>query len=179
VTDLKLDAERLARLADDLLALSREDTGTHPDELVRLDELVLVAGENVVVSALPVEVEGDRAALERAVGNLLENAHRHGPAQGAVTLTVTQEGERARVTVTDQGAGLTADETERAFERFWRRGSESGSGLGLAIVRATAERHGGRAYARGSSFTIELPVFRKASETRSTPVEEDLEKGSP
>jgi signal transduction histidine kinase len=74
---------------------------------------------------------------------------------------------------------LAAGESEQAFERFWRRGSESGSGLGLAIVRATAERHGGRAYARGSSFTIELPVFRKASESPATPVAEDLEKGTP
>ena len=94
-------------------------------------------------------------------------------------MTVSDDGERARMTVTDAGAGLSADEAERAFERFWRRGSESGSGLGLAIVRATAERHGGRAYARGPSFTIELPVFRKASESPGTPGEEDLEKGTP
>ncbi len=179
VSDLQLDAERLARLADDLLALSREDAGTPPDGLVRLDELALAAGPAVAVTSSPVEVRGDRAALERALGNLLENARRHGPSGGAVSVTVADDGERARMTVTDVGAGLTADEAERAFERFWRRGSESGSGLGLAIVRATAERHGGRAYARGSSFTIELPVFRKASESPGTPVEEDLEKGTP
>jgi signal transduction histidine kinase len=179
IADLQLDAERLAHLADDLLALSREDAGTAPDGLVRLDELALAVGSQVVTTATPAEVRGDRAALERALENLLENARRHGPPGGAVTLTVEQEGGLASVTVTDQGAGLATADAERAFERFWRRGSGSGSGLGLAIVRATAERHGGRAYARGSSFTIELPVFRKASETRDTPRAEDLEKGTP
>ena len=103
VTDLQLDAERLARLADDLLALSREDAGTAPDGLVRLDEFARAAGPDVATDAPPVEVRGDRAALERALGNLVENARRHGPPGGAVTVTVAADGERARMTVTDAG----------------------------------------------------------------------------
>ena len=63
----------------------------------------------------------------------------------------------AALTVTDEGAGLRRTQAEHAFERFWRAILRAaGSGLGLAIVRATAERHGGRAYAEGARFTIEL-----------------------
>jgi signal transduction histidine kinase len=59
---------------------------------------------------------------------------------------------------------VTAEEAELVFERFWRSDpSRAGSGLGLAIVRATAERHGGRAYVRGAQFTIELPSLTNLS----------------
>ncbi len=84
----------------------------------------------------------------------------------------------ARVSVSDEGSGLGPDEAERAFERFWRgRQDGPGSGLGLAIVRAIAERHGGRAYAEGSRFTIELPVLKDFSESAGRTGDE-LEKGS-
>ncbi len=69
------------------------------------------------------------------------------------------------LTVTDEGAGLAPEDAGHAFERFWRAGhDETGSGLGLAIVRATAERHGGRALAEGACFTIELPALRESEE---------------
>jgi two-component system sensor histidine kinase MprB len=85
----------------------------------------------------------------------------------------------ARVTVTDEGPGLQPYEADLAFERFWRgHHGKSGSGLGLAIVRATAERHGGRAYAEGARFTIELPALRDLSEFDATTQEEAPEKGT-
>ena len=172
VADLEADAERLAQLADDLLALSREEAALPPAEDLSLDELAWkVAGEGVTVDAEPVLVRGDRAALERALGNLIENAQRHG--RGEVTVTVAAHGGLARLSVEDEGPGIPATDRERVFERFYGRGS----GLGLAIVRATAERHGGRAYADGSRVTIEL--VRKASESLGDPVGEELEKGSP
>ena len=104
-------------------------------------------------------VRGEREALGRAVGNLVRNARRHGPPGGRVTVTVRAAGERALVTVADEGPGLSAEEAERAFERFWRGpGAQgAGSGLGLAIVRAIAERHGGSVRVEGSSFTLDLP----------------------
>jgi two-component system, OmpR family, sensor kinase len=180
VADLEQDAERLVRLADDLLALSREEAAEPPREEVRLDELARSAGEDVEVDAPePVLVRGDRAALERALANLVQNARLHGPAGGEITVTAKRANGLARLSVRDEGPGLEPDEAERAFERFRRgAGNGSGSGLGLAIVRATAERHGGRAYGEGSRFTIELPALTDLSESAATTGEESP-KGPP
>jgi signal transduction histidine kinase len=172
VADLKDDAERLARLADDLLLLSRLDAAAAPaNGEVRLDELARNAGADGWVGD-PVSVNGDRDALARAVGNLVENARRHG--SGRVTVTTLDVHGLALLEVEDEGAGVADDERERVFERFHGRGS----GLGLAIVRATAERHGGTAYAHGARFTLELPAVRKASDRVDTPQGEP-EKGTP
>ena len=169
VADLEADAERLAQLADDLLALSREEAAPPPAEDLSLDDLARkVAAANVTVHAEPVLVRGDRAALERALDNLIDNARRHG--RGAVTVTVAGHDGLARLSVEDEGPGIPVADRERVFERFYGHGS----GLGLAIVRATAERHGGRAYADGSRVTIEL--VRKASESVGDPSGEDREK---
>jgi signal transduction histidine kinase len=153
VAELEADAERLARLADDLLALSREESA------------------------------GERAALERALANLVRNAELYGPEGGRITVGAEQENGVARLTVADEGAGLAPEEAEQAFARFWRgAGGKPGSGLGLAIVRATAERHRGRAYAEGSRFTIELPALqgplRDLSESEHKTQEQSSGKGS-
>ena len=184
VADLEDDATRLARLADDLLTLSREESAAPPEEVVRLD---LVAEEAAqadpqvdLVAPMPVQVLGDRAALERALANLVQNAHHYGPEDGRITVEVETVDDLASLSVSDEGPGLQPYEAERAFERFWRRGEgASGSGLGLAIVRATAERHGGRAYAIGSRFTIELPALRDLSEFGRTSREEASKEASP
>jgi signal transduction histidine kinase len=150
---------------------------------VALDELVeSVAADDpsVRVEGEPVRVLGDRAALERALVNLVQNAELHGPSGGTVTVATVRRGDSAVLSVSDEGVGLDPVDGERAFERFWRSGNdESGSGLGLAIVRATAERHGGRAYAEGPRFTIELPALREFSESGATPRSEHSQKGSP
>jgi signal transduction histidine kinase len=162
VTELEQDTSRLAKLADDLLALSREEAAAPPDELVRLDELARSTEGTDVRASAPVSVRGDRAALERALENLVENARRHG--EGRITVEAGATNGVASLVVSDEGNGLGADEEEQAFARFWRgRDRADGSGLGLAIVRATAERHGGRAYADGARFTIELPALRDLS----------------
>jgi two-component system, OmpR family, sensor kinase len=172
VADLQDDAERLARLAADLLALSREDAAAAPDHEVRLDELAYEAGGDEV-AAEPVVVRGDREALARALANLVDNARRHG--RGRVSVDVSADNGTARVAVSDEGDGIPPAERERVFERFHGRGS----GLGLSIVRATAERHGGRAYADGPCVVLELPLVRKASDRFATPTGEEPEKGSP
>jgi signal transduction histidine kinase len=173
VAELEADAHRLARLADDLLTLSREEATAPADAVIRLDELARAAaagdGAVEVVAPEPVTVRGDRPALERALANLLENARRYGPAGGRITVQAHAEDGAATLSVTDEGKGLQPYEAERAFERFWRgRSDAGGSGLGLAIVEATAQRHGGRAYVEGSTFTIELPALRELSESSAT-----------
>ena len=136
--------------------------------MIRLDELVHAAtGPRVETGAVvPVAVRGDRAALERALANLIRNAELYGPEGGRITVAAEQKNGVARLSVADEGPGLPPEEAELAFGRFWR-GVDGlpGSGLGLAIVRTTAERHRGRAYAQGSRFTIELPAL----EPRVTP----------
>lgn len=184
VAELEADAARLTRLADDLLTLSREEAQAPLDEVVRLDMLAENAAASDraidVVASGPVAVRGDRPALERALANLLENARRYGPPDGRIAVEVENGTETATLSVSDEGPGLQPYEAVRAFERFWRgRADLPGSGLGLAIVRATAERHGGRAYVDGSRFTIELPVLRDVSESSATKSDVRPSKGSP
>ena len=89
------------------------------------------------------------------------------PAGGRVTVTVRRATGRRAAHVEDEGAGARAGRAEHAFERFWRaQPTAGGSGLGLAIVRATAERHGGRAYVDGARFTIELPGRQESFRVR-------------
>ena len=166
LADIAADADRLARLVDDLLALTRQDTGDRPRELVHLDELAFVAAESSplvqVEAGEPIAVRGDREALLRAVENLVSNALRYGPQGSPVTITVERLDTVARLVVRDAGPGPSAADSARIFDRFWRgRGAARapGSGLGLAIVRATVERHGGSVHVRGSAFAIELPAL--------------------
>jgi signal transduction histidine kinase len=184
IADLEQDARRLATLADDLLVLAREEAAAVPDAILRLDELAkAVAGEEPqadVTAPDPVIVRGDPAALGRALANLVENAKRYGPTDGRVTVTAVASNGIATLSVADEGPGLAPDQSEQAFERFWRgRPDLPGSGLGLAIVRATADRHGGCAYAEGARFSIELPALRDLSEPGATNAGEELTKGSP
>jgi len=178
VAELQQDARRLARLAGDLLALSREEAATTPNEIVRLDELARAAqATDIDLDVRPASVRGDRGALERVLTNLLENARRHG--RGRITVETRAKDGLARLTVSDEGPGLRPEEAGLAFGRFWRAHSGAGSGLGLAIVKATAERHGGRAYAEAARFTLELPAVRDLSDSGATTRDEALEKGLP
>ena len=110
-----------------------------------------------------VTVNGDNDALRRALGNLIENGLLHGPVRGHVTVSVDVVGERALVSVTDQGDGPDPELQGQLFERFWRGPGTSerpGSGLGLSIVAAIAAHHHGRVRVDGATFTLVLPVAR-------------------
>lgn len=99
--------------------------------------------------------------LERAISNLVDNAHEYGP-PGAPIEIVTGA---SSVRVVDHGPGIPADERALVFERFWRADTARnlpGSGLGLAIVRQVVDRHGGTVTVTdtpggGATFTIDLP----------------------
>jgi two-component system, OmpR family, sensor kinase len=176
LADVQADVARLSGLLDDLLALAREDAAAPArGEPVDLAEIAREAGADDV-TAEPAIVNAERPALERAVGNLVANARKHG--EGRIAIDVERSGDRARISVADEGPGLTPGQAAQAFERFWRapgaRGA--GSGLGLAIVRAIAERHGGSVSVDGARFTIELPALTDLSErarttSASSPVE--------
>jgi signal transduction histidine kinase len=91
-------------------------------------------------------VQGDQAAIERAVRNLVDNARRH--ARSTVEIALERTGADAEVVVEDDGPGIPADQLERVFDRFHRLDAgrsrdDGGAGLGLAIVRGIARSHGG------------------------------------
>ncbi len=176
--DLRRDADRLARLVDDLLVLERAGERERELTAVELDDLVEAVvlshedGRVTLECVEPVRVQGEPDALRRVVENLIENALVHGPAGGAVTVALTVADGRARLSVRDDGSGPDPAHRDRLFERFWRGPDavhRSGSGLGLSIVAAVVERHGGRVLVDGATFTIELPALKTAAHAEHGP----------
>ena len=184
------DSERLQSTIDQVLLAGKTSTARHVMNPtgVNVAEVVkecvsaagkrhdLVRGDMRVVDRWPAGqaaiVHGDREELRAAVTNLLDNAVKYSGDQVKVAVELVRTGARkVAITVRDQGMGITRDELEHIFRRFYRiPGSLTrrvrGTGLGLSIVRAVARRHGGRAYAesdgagQGSRFTLELPLKR-------------------
>ncbi|MDA8291052.1 MAG: HAMP domain-containing sensor histidine kinase [Actinomycetota bacterium] len=173
------ESVRMGLLVDDLLLLARLDQGRPvehaPVDLVAVasdaaaDAQVLTPDREIDVDAPDaVTVLGDGQRLRQVATNLVQNAVRHTPAGSPVHVGVRKEGERALLTVRDEGPGLTSEHAARVFERFYRadpsraRGS-GGTGLGLSIVKSIAEAHGGTASVvttpgAGATFVVELPV---------------------
>lgn len=181
---LRDQGARLTRLADDLAAVTRAEAPGVQVARVRTDpnDLLLSAAAAVAdrASAAGVLVRVERGdglpgvlvdhdRFGQVLGNLLDNALRHTPAGGAITLAAARTPERAvRLTVSDTGSGIPAEHLPHVFERFYRvdtarSRTDGGSGIGLAIVRALVEAHGGRVAAfsdgpgRGARVEIDLP----------------------
>lgn len=163
--EMTLHIEGLSGLIDDLFELARLEAGelAWSLEKVRLDQLM---GETVEAMqpqarAKGIRVEavldgvrtaqGNPEKLQRVLFNLIQNAIRHTPQDGSVTVTATAHAaaDSVQIEVADTGDGIAAGDRERVFEPFYRAGAEaartrSGAGLGLAISRAIVEAHGGR-----------------------------------
>jgi two-component system sensor histidine kinase MprB len=169
VTQARFEAEQLAALVSDLVELARSNEVKLHLEHVRLDLVAAAAVERVRshthdvsfrTHISPCGVRGDAELLERAIGNLLDNAAKWSPAGGCVDLIVG-DGE---VVVSDDGPGITEADLPFVFDRFYRSAmarGRPGSGLGLAIVRQIAELHGGVTTAatteRGAVLRLALP----------------------
>ncbi|WGS17164.1 MULTISPECIES: HAMP domain-containing sensor histidine kinase [unclassified Bradyrhizobium] len=172
-TRLIEDAARLATLAEQLLDIQRFDQCRNP--FVHVD-LVAIA-RNVAADLAPlaiaagyelsvetdgdrVETLGDRAALERALTNLVQNAIQHGGRRGAITVRV---GRPATIDVTDEGNGIPPDQRTLIFDPFYRLAPlDRGAGLGLNMVREIARLHGGDVSVLdgptgGACFRLTLP----------------------
>jgi signal transduction histidine kinase len=171
----------LSGLIEDLFELSRLEAGDIQWSLgrVRIDELVEETVEAMrpqadarrvdVRAALPAQLAPARAnpeKLQRVLFNLIQNAIRHTPADGSVTVLAETNGRTVEVEVADTGIGLPAGDRERAFEPFYRGGngaarSGDGTGLGLTICRAIVEAHGGQIWfadsAAGTRVRFSLP----------------------
>jgi two-component system sensor histidine kinase KdpD len=177
VADIAGEAERLSRLVDNLLDMSRLEARTAPPrvEWCSVEEVLLAAVDDVgqppgtfalaLDADLPL-IRADAAQLERAFANLLENSARYSGGH-PVSVRARAVGPRVLVRVVDRGPGVPAAETARIFEPFYRApgaaNGHRGSGLGLAIVRGFVEANGGRVWVeslpgQGSSFVVELPL---------------------
>lgn len=174
--------DRLTRLVDELLEVSRIETGRLEAHLEHCD---LVAITNDVIDRLSQEAtecgcsftlhapaggaagHWDPDHLDQVITNLLDNAIRYSPQGGAITVTIAADGTTARLAVADQGIGIPAEQMTTIFEPFThgknvRRGYLDGFGLGLYIALRLIERNGGQIWAesiegRGSTFWLSLP----------------------
>jgi len=173
------EVARLQDLVADLLLLARNDEPTPPPTTIvdlgavatlvaaHLQPLAHARGQALTLTANPATVYGVASDLERLVRNLVENAIRYTPEQGAITLRVWRDGASVRTTVEDTGSGIDPAAIPDLFNRFTRADSgrnraAGGTGLGLAIAQAIAHRHGGAigvtsAIGKGSVFTVTLP----------------------
>jgi len=185
---MQAQADRMARLIDDLLSLSRIELNAHlrPDKEIDLVAIVrqvcdtlqtLARDRGVEVktagSSDPLVVLGDRDELIRVFENLVENALKYAASGKRVELELSR-GERAdgtseaRVTVRDHGPGIAPEHLPRLTERFYRvdvteSRAQGGTGLGLALVKHILNRHGGRltiesVLGQGATFTAHLPL---------------------
>lgn len=174
VTD---EADRLNRLLNNLLEVTRLESGVHlHKELGPLEEVVGAAlhrlrrqlGGRAVRTELPADlpmVAIDDVLMEQVFVNLIENALKYTPADSPIDITATDHSEFLEVEVGDRGPGIPEGEESRVFEKFFRGRTDSvrGAGLGLAICRAIVEAHGGSIQALnrpggGALFRFRIPI---------------------
>ncbi len=176
---IQQESERMATLVDELLLLARFDEARDID-LGPVD-LVRVAADGVsdlraVEPDRPVDLDGpdsmsivgDDVRLRQVVANLLANVRQHTPPGTPAHVSVGLEGDEAVLVVADEGPGMSAQDAEQVFERFFRsdrvrQRTRGGNGLGLAIVATLVDAHGGRVSVRtspgqGAAFEVRLPV---------------------
>ncbi len=181
VEDIVHEADHLTALVADLLVLARLDAGQLPLHKTEIDagELLkglgsqtvrLLAGRDIgllVRRPRRLIVTADHDRLVQVLRILIDNAQRHTPAGGSITLRARRMAGRVQLSVADTGSGIPPDHLKRVFERFYRvdaaRGrSDGGAGLGLAIARGLVEAHDGRLWlesdrGRGTTAVVELP----------------------
>lgn len=178
-------ADVMTRIVQDLLLLARSDAGQLlPYRApVSVCQLLRRAAERpaapdgpVILLRLPdpdLRVSGDADHLARLLNNLVENAVRHTPAQGEITLSAAQAGDAIVVTVSDTGEGIPAEHLPHVCERFYRVDSararrDGGTGLGLAICRSIVQAHGGSMSlesAPGVGTTVRITLTADTSST--------------
>lgn len=182
---IEAESARLAKLVDDLLDLSRIESGAVAPQAdwCDLHDVVASAAAHAanghpIEFALPPDlplVRADAAQLERVFSNLIENAVKFSPPGSPVRISGGASSGRVAVRVTDRGTGIPRRYRSQVFEPFFRgRGARgAGSGLGLAICRGFVEANGGRIVLQtgrdtGTSFTVSFPVARQPVEAQDT-----------
>jgi signal transduction histidine kinase len=167
--------ERLGRMVDDLLDMTRIEAG-HLELHLEAHDLTQHVLE-LQVPEHPAPVRCDATRLSQVLNNLLSNAIKYSPNGGAVRIRVAPSEDGYRISVTDSGVGIPSSEKESIFEPFRRssstRGVIPGVGLGLAVTRKILAAHGGSLEVesepgRGSTFYVKLPVTRGPSDSNSS-----------
>lgn len=182
------ETRRLERMVEDMLSASEIESGSLKLHIgdIRLDALFQELTEDYQASAsdkglvlsfdmppkLPI-IQGDRQKFAVALHNLIGNAIKYTPEGGAVSVSVREEAGMLLVEVADTGIGVSEEESERIFERFYRANDsrvsdETGTGLGLTLAREVARLHGGDIVVEsepgsGSKFTLTVPLPEKLS----------------
>jgi two-component system, OmpR family, sensor kinase len=177
-TLLLSDARRAGRLVADMLDLSRIDAGLSLD--LRDTDLGAIVGAEADRTAMlapqvsvirtgltTLTIKADPTRVAQILSNLLDNARKHTPAGGSITIDLSSGDDKAEVTVTDTGPGVPDDERDHIFERLVRLDAgrardHGGAGLGLAIARGLARAHGGELvclpHEGGAQFRLSLPA---------------------
>jgi two-component system phosphate regulon sensor histidine kinase PhoR len=184
---MSAEAQRMTRILDDLLSLSRVEMRVHipPTGRIEIGEVVAEVVESLepiasaVATTIQVElppgehfVRGERDEIVQVLVNILQNAIKYGRQRGAVIVTMAEQDDgkqrHIEVAIADNGPGIPADHLPRLTERFYRVDDQSsrekgGTGLGLAIVKHILTRHQGylkitSQLGHGSTFTVGLPV---------------------
>jgi len=191
IEDISAESERLHRLVEDLLVLTRAERGefaveAEPLELRRVLHRVVdrerrrLPGLDIAIELprdLPV-VAGEETYVEQIVRNMLSNAAKYTPIGTQVLLRADQEGDEVAIRILDDGPGIEAEAAERAFEIFYRDPETSrmvaGSGIGLFVCASLVEAMGGRIWARprpegGSEFAFTLQVLLDDESTAVPP----------
>lgn len=180
VGHIRAEAQRLVTLIGDIIRLSQLDEGeVLPKERLDLLEVAQGAADDLQaeaekknvhlsVSGEPAELEGVRQLIYEVAYNLGDNAIKYNVDGGSVSINVSSDGKNAKLTVSDTGIGIAAEDQSRIFERFYRvdksHSKESGgTGLGLSIVKHAVQYHGGRismdsAPEKGTSMSVILPI---------------------
>ncbi len=188
LNQIDVEVQRLSKLVDALLKLSRLEMRSQPikEEPVDLTDLIdgVVITNEVLAEEQGLHITsdttpdiwtiGDADLIRQAVANLVSNAMRYTSEGGSIIVSVHAVGKMATIEVTDTGIGLTPEEEKKVFTRFWRadegRTRESGGlGIGLAMVKEIVERQHGHVFAKGekgvgSTFTIQLPLYDRNKE---------------
>ncbi|MDQ4065256.1 MAG: ATP-binding protein [Actinomycetota bacterium] len=184
LTAMLAQVQRLSRLVDQLLELSKLESGVIPleiaefpvkrlfDRVVEQSKFLATATHrdnvriDVNVDPPDLVARADEERIRQVVANLVENAIRHSPRGANVSLRATGTRDELHLEIVDQGPGIEESEREKVFERFYRsdasRSADGGAGLGLSIARWVVDLHGGRISAApndptGSRFSVVLP----------------------
>ncbi len=174
---IKRQGGRMSSLISDMLQFTRLErkAGSYAMERICLSEVFESVCEDMALLQTNgitlkydieenIHVKGNRELLSRLITNMISNSYKYGNENGHIEVVLCREAGKARLTVTDDGIGIGADDLDKVFNRFYQADSSrsgGGTGLGLSMVREIASMHGGEVYAeselgKGSAFTFEM-----------------------